>query len=69
MPWLTSTQTEVSIHVDIPCICAAFLSCFRYEDILLQQDPLPAYGLKLLLALLEQHPAFIRCFNVLLINY
>ena len=33
----------------------------RYEDILLQQGPLPTYGLKLLLALLEQHPAFIRC--------
>jgi serine/threonine-protein kinase ULK4 len=32
----------------------------KYEFILLQPDPLPSYGLKLLLALIEQHPLFIR---------
>ena len=35
------------------------LSC-RYEQILLEQDPVPLYGLKLLLALMEQSVAFIR---------
>jgi len=42
--------------------------CVRYEEILLQQDPLPAYGLKLLLVLLEQHPAFIRSLNTYLLS-
>ncbi|XP_041374855.1 serine/threonine-protein kinase ULK4-like isoform X2 [Gigantopelta aegis] len=34
-----------------------------YEQILLDQDPLPSYGLKLLLAILEQNPAFIAQFE------
>ncbi|XP_071163636.1 serine/threonine-protein kinase ULK4-like isoform X2 [Mytilus edulis] len=37
----------------------------QFEQILLDQDPLPAYGLKLLLALLEQNPAFIKQFEQL----
>ena len=44
-------------------VCAVLFTCVRYDEILLQQDPLPTYGLKLLLALLEQHPAFIRCLD------
>ena len=31
-----------------------------YEQILLDQDPLPSYGLKLLLALLESNTGFIK---------
>jgi len=56
----------VEIAIKIACdgfkvsLNGILYSCARYEEILLQQDPLPAYGLKLLLALLEQHPAFIR---------
>jgi len=45
------------------CLCSVIYLCVRYDEILLQQDPLPTYGLKLLLALLEQHPAFIRCLD------
>lgn len=37
----------------------------QFEQILLDQDPLPAYGLKLLLALLEQNPVFIKKFEQL----
>lgn len=37
----------------------------QFEQILLDQDPLPAYGLKLLLALLEQNPGFIKKFEQL----
>ena len=36
---------------------------FSYEQILLDQDPLPYYGLKLLLALLESNSAFIKQFQ------
>ena len=32
----------------------------RYEQLLLEQDPLPSYALKLLLALIEQNAQFIR---------
>ncbi|XP_006823231.1 serine/threonine-protein kinase ULK4-like [Saccoglossus kowalevskii] len=32
----------------------------QYEQILLDQDPLPSYGLKLLLALIERSPSYIR---------
>ncbi|XP_077997486.1 serine/threonine-protein kinase ULK4-like [Glandiceps talaboti] len=32
----------------------------QYEQILLDQDPLPSYGLKLLLALIERSPAYIK---------
>lgn len=32
----------------------------QFEQILLEPDPLPSHGLKLLLALIEQHPVFIR---------
>lgn len=39
--------------------------CFRFEQILLDQDPLPSYGLKLLLALLEQNTSFIKQFEEL----
>ncbi|XP_053386677.1 serine/threonine-protein kinase ULK4-like isoform X1 [Mercenaria mercenaria] len=35
----------------------------HYEQILLDQDPLPYYGLKLLLALLESNSAFIKQFQ------
>ncbi|CAH1788788.1 unnamed protein product [Owenia fusiformis] len=37
----------------------------QYEQILLDQDPLPAYGLKLLLALLEQNQTFVKKFEEL----
>ncbi|XP_013396898.1 serine/threonine-protein kinase ULK4 [Lingula anatina] len=37
----------------------------QYEQILLDQDPLPSYGLKLLLALLEHNVAFIKQFESL----
>lgn len=37
----------------------------HYEQILLDQDPLPYYGLKLLLALLESNAAFIKQFQQL----
>ncbi len=40
--------------VNVPVFC-------RYEQLLLEQDPLPSYGLKLLLALLEQNSSFIKC--------
>ncbi|KAL5018665.1 hypothetical protein ScPMuIL_004387 [Solemya velum] len=32
----------------------------QFEQILLDQDPLPSYGLKLLLAIMEQNPHFIK---------
>ncbi|XP_070570281.1 serine/threonine-protein kinase ULK4-like isoform X2 [Ptychodera flava] len=32
----------------------------QYEQILLDQDPLPSYGLKLLLALIERSPSYIK---------
>jgi len=34
--------------------------CFSYEQILLDQDPLPVYGLRLLLALLESNSSCIK---------
>lgn len=37
----------------------------HYEQILLDQDPLPSYGLKLLLALLESNTGFIKQFEKL----
>ena len=45
------------------CINDALL--FSYEQILLDQDPLPSYGLKLLLALLESNTGFIKQFEKL----
>ena len=36
--------------------CRRDLVFSRYEQLLLEQDPLPAYALRLLLALLEQNP-------------
>ncbi|XP_064646752.1 serine/threonine-protein kinase ULK4-like [Lineus longissimus] len=35
----------------------------QYEQILLDQDPIPAYGLKLIHAMIEQDPTFIRKFQ------
>ena len=32
----------------------------RFEQILLEQDPAPSYGLRLLWALLDQNPSFIK---------
>ena len=40
-----------------PTLCSIY---YRYEQLLLEQDPLPSYALKLLLALIEQNGQFIR---------
>ena len=70
--WLTQTHLENGHWCDVLYgfkVCSHILHlCNRYEEILLQQDPLPAYGLKLLLVLLEQHPAFIRWLNIKLFS-
>lgn len=39
------------------------LSIVRFEQILLDQEPLPSYGLKLLLTLLDQNGGFVKQFE------
>ena len=41
-------------------LCMSVWLCCRFEQILLEQDPLPSYALKLMQAYLDNNPAFIR---------
>ncbi|KAJ8308456.1 LOW QUALITY PROTEIN: hypothetical protein KUTeg_013330 [Tegillarca granosa] len=66
--YLSQEQFNISdTHVDITQLHRNISEKLlpQFEQILLDQDPLPSYGLKLLLALLEQNTTFIKQFEEL----
>lgn len=66
--YLSQEQFNISdTHIDITQLHRNISEKLlpQFEQILLDQDPLPSYGLKLLLALLEQNTTFIKQFEEL----